>query len=232
MPILKNARHEAFARAIVEGKSARDAYQAAGYKSKGRGADANASRLISNDNVARRVAELKEEAAKGAVMTGREVLEELSKLGRANMADYTRVGLDGDPVLNFAALTRDQAAALVEVTVEDFLDSRGEDARQVRRVKFKLADKRGALDLLGKYHKLFAERREHSGLDGGPIEVEVKRYTDIEAARWIGRLLKKVDDARRAKDGAAAADASPAQTDPAKTDPAKTDDTGPVPGAP
>jgi phage terminase small subunit len=217
MPILQNARHEAFARAIVEGKSGRAAYHAAGYTAKDRVADANASRLLTNANVAARIAELQKEAAKGAVMTGREVLEELSRLGRANMADYMRVGPDGDPVLNFAALTRDQAAALVEVTVEDFLDSRGEDARQVRRVKFKLADKRGALDLLGKYHKLFAERREHSGLDGGPIEVEVKRYTDIEAARWIGRFLSvaaATAAAKRAKTEAAgeAADASPPET--------------------
>jgi hypothetical protein len=34
-------------------------------------------------------------------------------------------------------LTRDQAAALVEVTVEDFKDGRGENSRDVRRVKFK-----------------------------------------------------------------------------------------------
>jgi hypothetical protein len=46
---------------------------------------------------------------------------------------------DGYPVLDYSELTRDQAAALVEVTVEDFKDGRGDDARDVRRVKFKLA---------------------------------------------------------------------------------------------
>jgi phage terminase small subunit len=146
--------------------------------------------LLRNVKVAARVAELKEQAAKGAVMTAREVLEELSKLGRANMADYMKIGPDGDPVLNFAELSRDQAAALVEVTVEDFLDGRGEDAREVRKVKFKLADKRGALDLLGKHLGLFRDRVEHTGKDGGPMEV--KQYSDIEAARLIGRLLTKV----------------------------------------
>jgi phage terminase small subunit len=208
MPPLKNSRHEAFVRALVEGKSGREAYKAAGYKAKDRAADANASRLLAFANVAARVAELQKEAAKGAVMTGREVLEELSKLGRANMADYMQVGPGGDPVLNFANLTRDQAAALVEVTVEDFLDGRGEDAREVRRVKFRLADKRGALGLLGKHLGLFKERVEHTGKDGGPLEV--KQYTDIEAARVIGRLLKKVADANPAKaDGAETGGGSP-----------------------
>jgi phage terminase small subunit len=136
------------------------------------------------------------------------ILEELAKLAFANMADYMRVGADGDPVLDFSKLTRDQAAALVEVTVEDYLDGRGEDARKVRRVRFKLADKRGALVDLGKHLGIFKERVEHTGKDGGPVEV--KQVADIEAARWIGRLLKKV------------ADASPANADPAS----------PVPGTP
>ena len=119
------------------------------------------------------------------------------------MADYMRVGADGDPVLDFSKLTRDQAAVLTEVTVEDYVDGRGEDARQVRRVKFKLASKLVALELLGKHLGLFKDRVEHTGKDGGPVEV--KHYTDIEAARLIGRLLSKV-----AKDRPANADpASP-----------------------
>jgi phage terminase small subunit len=61
------------------------------------------------------------------------------------MADYMKSTPTGDPYLDFSALSRDQTAALSEVTVEDFLDGRGEGARSVRRVKFKLHDKRAAL---------------------------------------------------------------------------------------
>jgi phage terminase small subunit len=63
------------------------------------------------------------------------------------------------------------------VTVEDYLDGRGEDARKVRRVRFKPADKRGALVDLGKHLGMFKDRIEHSGKDGGPVEV--KQYSDI-----------------------------------------------------
>jgi phage terminase small subunit len=122
-------------------------------------------------------------------VTKERVLAELAKLAFANMLDYLKIGPDGDPVLHFAKLTRDQAAALTEVTVEDYLDGRGEDAREVRKVKFKLADKRGPLVDLGKHLGLFKERVEHSGPDG---PVKVKQYSDIEAARLIGRLLTKV----------------------------------------
>src|SRR5258706_8279414 len=193
MSVLRNGRHEAFARAIVKGSTGRAAYGAAGYRAKGAVADAAASRLLGNVKVSARIAELKGVAAQASTVEATRVLTELAKLAFANMLDYMRVGPDGDPVLDFSKLTRDQAAALVEVTVEDYLDGRGEDARQVRRVKFKLASKLVALELLGKHLGLFKERVEHTGKDGGPVEV--KHYTDIEAARLIGRLLSKVANA-------------------------------------
>lgn len=101
-------------------------------------------------------------AAKRGVTVDK-IIAELAKLGFANMADYMRVGADGDPTLDFSALSRDQAAALAEVTVEDFKDGRGEESRDVRRVKFKLADKRAALVDLGKHLGMFVERSNISG---------------------------------------------------------------------
>src|SRR5258708_1371689 len=80
-------------------------------------------------------------APQDAVMTSHEVLLELGRLGRTNMLDYMRVGPDGDPVLDWSKLTRGQATALIEVTVEDFLDGRGEGAREVHRIRFKLVSK-------------------------------------------------------------------------------------------
>ncbi|MFG1462274.1 terminase small subunit [Xanthobacter sp. DSM 24535] len=114
-------------------------------------------------------------------VTAERVIEELAKIGFANMMDYMRSSPQGDPYLDFSNLTREQAAALAEVTVEDFKDGRGDDARDVRRVKFKLHDKRAALVDLGKHLGLFKERIEHTGKDGGPIEVSQSRDA-IEAS--------------------------------------------------
>src|SRR5882762_8168815 len=130
MSVLRNSRHEAFARAIVEGKSGRAAYGAAGYRAKGVVADAAASRLLGNVKVSARIAELKGVAAQATTIEATRVLNELAKLAFASMADYMRVGPGGDPVLDFSKLTRDQAAALVEVTVEDYLDGRGRGCPQ------------------------------------------------------------------------------------------------------
>src|SRR5258706_14370831 len=103
---LPNAKHEAFARAIVEGKSGRAAYHAAGYSAQGDVADAAASRLLGNVKVAARIAELKGEAAQAAIVTAARILEELAKLAFANMLDYMRVRPDGDPGLDFSKMTR------------------------------------------------------------------------------------------------------------------------------
>jgi phage terminase small subunit len=163
MTILANAKHEAVALAYLSDveKIGWRAYRKVYPKSSQHTAESAFCALMKKPEFCARVTELAKAAAQGAVMTAQEVLEELTRLARANMAEYMKVGPDGDPVLNFSELTRDQTAALIEVTVEDFMDGRGEDAREVRKVKFKLASKIGALELLGKHHKLFVERHQH-----------------------------------------------------------------------
>jgi phage terminase small subunit len=106
-------------------------------------------------------------------ITKESILGELAKIAFANMQDYMKVGEDGQPSLNFKDLNRAQAAALAEITVEEFKDGRS-DKREVRRVKFKLANKLDALELLGKHLGLFIERHEI----GGPGDFA--RMTDDE----------------------------------------------------
>ena len=80
-----------------------------------------------------------------------DVLRELAKLGFANMADYMHKSADGGLLFDLSKLTRDQSAALQEVTVEEFTTGRGGNAREVRRTKVKLADKKSALVDIGKH---------------------------------------------------------------------------------
>jgi phage terminase small subunit len=176
VPILSNPKHEIFAQQVAQGASAISAYVTAGYSKN----DSNASRLSGNDKVRARIAELLNEGAAKAGVSIQRVVEELAKIGFANMADYMKVGIDGDPYLDFSELNRDHSAALVEVTVEDFKEGRGADARDVRRVKFKLADKRAALVDLGKHLGMFKDRVEHSGVDGEPIAIRRVERTVVD----------------------------------------------------
>jgi phage terminase small subunit len=92
-----------------------------------------------------------------------DLIRELLKMGMSNALDYMRILPDGEPCVDFSRLTRDQAAAISEVTVEDYTDGRGEDAREVKRVRYKTADKRAALMDAAKLLGWSKDRIEHSG---------------------------------------------------------------------
>jgi phage terminase small subunit len=161
----------------------------AGYSAKT--AETQASRLLRNAKVRAEFERRQAKLAEKLEITQERIIGELAKLGFANMLDYMRRGPDGDPYLDFSALSRDQAAALTEVTVEDFKDGRGEDARDVRRVKFKLADKRAALVDLGRHLGIFKDRVEHSGPDGKPIQTEDVSARDILSGRITGLAARQ-----------------------------------------
>ena len=180
MPVLDNPRHELFAQALASGKSATEAYTAAGYTDN----DGNASRLKGNERIAARVTEILEKAAERVEINAANVLAELGKMAFSNMLDYAKVNSDGSMSADFTSLTRDQAAAIQEITTETRHERDGDDTIPVTKTKFKLADKRGNLELLGKHLGLFKDRFELTGRDGGAIEVN-----DTEAARRIAAML-------------------------------------------
>jgi len=186
MPILENPKHERFAQELAKGKSQAEAYQTAGYKP----SEPHASRLASNGKVTARVIELLQRASERAEVSVATVLAELAKIGFANIQDYLKVTKGGDPFVDLSAMTRDQAAAVQQVTVEDFKDGRGEDARDVRKITFKLADKRAALVDIGKHLGMFRELHELSGKDGGPIQTQEVSARGIILDRLAGRAAR------------------------------------------
>lgn len=81
MPVLRNAKHEAFAQALAKGKTADEAYAEAGYKPD-RG---NASRLTANDSVQKRVEELKTRIAEKAEWRSADRLRMLAIIAKGNL---------------------------------------------------------------------------------------------------------------------------------------------------
>lgn len=201
MPQLRNAKHEAVLQAYIAdpARVGWKAYRAVYRKSSRRASETAWSRLLKDAEFSARCAELTDAVTKAATaaaaMDLTEVLVELSKLGRANMRDFIRISGDGDPVLDFSALTREQAAAIQELTVETYMDGGGEDAREVKRVKFRLHSKPQALSELRKHFE--PQRHEVTGKDGGPIET--KELSELEAARRMAFLLTRAAKAKKGK---------------------------------
>jgi phage terminase small subunit len=182
MPL--NAKQQKFVNEYLVDLNATQAAIRAGYSKKTAGKIG--SENLSKPEIARALEKAHEKAAERAGITTDRVLAELAKLGFSNMTDYVQIGRDGQPFTDFSQLTRSQAAAISEVTVEEFKDGKGETARDVRRVKFKLADKRSALVDIGKHLGMFKETVELTGKDGGPINI-----TDSDRAKALAVFLAK-----------------------------------------
>ena len=188
MAVLKNTRHERFAQEVAKGKTLGEAYEIAGYAPN----SGNPSSLAVKPQVAERINKIKENAVVRAEISIARTREEMAKLGFANIMDYVTVGADGLPFTDFSRVTRDQGAAIQEMTVETRTDyqtnAEGErEAVPVRRVRFKLADKRAALETLGKHLGMFVERHEI----GRPGEFD--QMSDSELLEAIERERTTID---------------------------------------
>ena len=83
----------------------------------------------------------------------------LARQAYSNIKDFTRL-VGSERVVDFSQATDDQLAAVQEITVEDYLDGRGEDARQVRRTRFRLSDRGLAIERLNKMFGWIIDKSE------------------------------------------------------------------------
>ncbi len=155
-----------------------------------------ASRLLANGKVASRIealkAKMREIAEEKFEITAERILGELGSIGFANMLDFVTLQEDGTAYVDLSRLDRRKASALQEVTVDSYTEGRGEYARDVKRVKIKLADKRAALVDLGKHLNLFVERHELTGKGGGPIQTQTQAADAFIAE--LTRLRKRLEE--------------------------------------
>lgn len=160
-------QHAFVAAYLANGLNGADAYrQAYNPQATPTTAGVEANRLLRHPKIAPKIAaaQAKADAAmqaaadRYAVSRERNVAE-LARMAYANMEDYTRL-IGGERVVDLTAASRDQLAAVQEITVEDFKDGRGEDARDVRRIKFRLADKQAAIERLNKMFGWIIDRAE------------------------------------------------------------------------
>ena len=108
-------------------------------------------------------------------VTKERVLDELPCIANSNMADFIVIQEDGTFYTDFSGLTREQLAAVQEVTVDTYTEGRGEDAVPVKSVKFKLAAKTPAIELLGKNLKLWTDVIESTDLTEMSDEITRRR---------------------------------------------------------
>ena len=166
-------RYEMFCRAFIIDLNATNAAITAGYSAKT--ANVTGSQLLAKPNIKARISELIAEKTQNLNISADRIIGELARLGFSNMLDYLRVDEDGQFVHDFSKLTREQAAAIQEYTVDATGGTGDGERKVVMRTRFKLADKTKALELLGKYRKLFTDVVKHEGLEGLADLVRARR---------------------------------------------------------
>lgn len=137
------------------------------------------------------IAYIRETMRERLKVTKDNVIEELAKLAYSNQADFIVISKDGVPTTDLSGLTREQLAALQECEIHTYMDGKGDNAREVKSVKLKLAPKTPALELLGKHLKLFTDVVESSGL----IDIaEQMREARLERTQRRLEAQQKDDD--------------------------------------
>lgn len=109
--------------------------------------------------------------AKRTEITADRVLQELAKIGFANIADFVTLQGAGVPVLDFSKADEAKLAAVSEITQDTYTEGRGDEAENVKKTKFKLHDKVKALQHLGNHLGLF---RENPGGEDCPMPVKIE----------------------------------------------------------
>lgn len=161
----------------------------AGYKEKT--AEQQASRLLSNVKVQAAIKKRMEEREKRTKITQDRVLQELAKIGFADIKDFLRFGTektlvgydeeDGEmvPVYDYKQVVEVKPSEQVDGTLisEVSISAKGV-------FSFKMHDKMKALDMMGKHLGMFKDRIEHSGEGGGAINVIMQVPTIQDEDEW------------------------------------------------
>lgn len=215
---LQNPRWEKFCHAYVRGPTAGNAtasYLAAGFAAdgtQGSSARVGAYKLMNKPVVSARITELQADvgqteeraiamATDRLALSQQMILGQFVRFGFAHMLDYVRRDEHGNTVIDLGAVTRDQAAGIVELTVTE----RGEGPNRVSQTRIKLCDRQAALVSLGKHFGLFNQKKE----DQNPL----RHLSAEELQRHNMELQQKIHGVQRGRAAAQAAEAQPAATD-------------------
>lgn len=160
----------------------------------------NASKLLENttiqDEIEKRIAE--------KAMSADEALLRLGDMARGDIADF----MDITTVSYNLNLHKAKEARLTKLikkvkqkTTIFIAKKESDEDRQVTELEIELYSAKDALVHLGRHHKLFTDKRELTGADGGPIET--KSTDGITDEQRITKLVALMDAAREKSSGEA-----------------------------
>lgn len=157
-----------------------------------------AHQLLGKPHVAALIQARQAKLAAKFEITAERVISELAAVGFADIRDlYDESG----KLRPISTLEQRVAASIAGIEVEEIVVGRGKKKTVAGAVlKVKRHDKVRALEALGRHFKLFTEKHEHSGPDGGPIPT--RDMNNVERARRLAYILKKAAEEAAADESA------------------------------
>ena len=140
-------RRAEFVRQYIKSLNAAGAARAAGYAPSS--ANTEGSRLLANADVQQAISEARAQLAEREQVTPERIVSELASIAFSDLGDYFR--LDGkNASIDFSNHPIGATKALESITVDEYVEGRGDNAQNVRRIRVRLHDKRAALVDLAK----------------------------------------------------------------------------------
>ncbi len=157
MTDLMNPKQTRFVQEYLIDLNATQAAIRAGYSKKT--AQMQSSRLLSKGMIQAAVAEGQATIAEKLEITVESVARELALLGFADMGTYIALGAGETTVrLDWSDLPEGATRCIQEITQEEHTGGKGHETGEIRRTKFKLYDKKGSLELLGRHLGMFNDK--------------------------------------------------------------------------
>lgn len=141
------------------------------------------SENLSKPNIQEYIANLKNKKLEKVDISAERVLQELGKLAFYNVKQL--YDDDGRP-LSITDLDDNTAAAICGI---DICTQGNQEIGYAEVTKIKLSDKKGALEQLGRYHKLFTDKIDVGGQQDNPLTISIKDEELIK--RELERLGEK-----------------------------------------
>lgn len=162
-------KQAAFVREYLKDLNATAAYKRAGYKATGNGAEVNAGKLLRNTQVQAAIQAAMDARAKRTEIQADRVLQEIA---HAAFLDPIELFAPNGTLKPLEAMPEAARRAIAGLEVEEIFEGTGKARRWKGYLKkIKLVSKEGTLQLAGRHLKLFTDRTELTGKDGGPIAV-------------------------------------------------------------
>lgn len=189
-------KQQQFCREYIIDLNATQAAIRAGYAKSG--AHVTGHRLLSDAKIADCVAELQQKRSARTEITADRVLAELAKIGFSDIRNVVAwqpnaTGMTEDEDGEQRIVTNNEVTLIASTEISDDTAASIAEISQSAQgaLKIKLHDKRAALVDLGRHLGMFKERVEHSGPEGGPIEVKDVSPRELVANRIAGIIARK-----------------------------------------